>query len=162
MGGAESHHYRPEPWSPHKSEKEYAKWRASRTNEHMAMVKKNYEYYVRAAFVARDDYMYRYMKRVDILAKQQNVSFKGKMTPAHAWELKGYFKNPYEALLGEMEGTMVKVTHNLHMPAGDYGDRPVYIEELHKDDKRIYGDTTWFHENLDKTDSKKYAVAVEE
>ena len=79
------------------------------------------------------------------------------MTQAHYAEMKGHHKNPYEAVLGEMEGTLVKVTHGIHLPASEYGDRPMYMQEIHPEDKRLFNDTTWFHANLDTTNTARHA-----
>ena len=79
------------------------------------------------------------------------------MTPAHNYEMNGYHRNPYEALLGEMEGTLVKVSHKLHVKANSYGDRPMYFEERDPEDNRLFNDTTWFHKNLDTSNTAKNA-----
>lgn len=106
--------------------------------------------------------MFSYLRRFDTILQLQNATFKDKMTPSHLYELQGYFKNPYESLLGEMEGTLCKVSHHLYMPANEYGDRPVYIQELDPEDKRLYGNTAYFNEHLDKTNAKKFAQPPEE
>merc|ERR1712173_137232 len=88
---------------------------------------------------------------------QQQANLKGVMTPAHDNELRGYHRNIYEAIAGEMEGTLVPVSHDLWMPANSYGDRPVSLFELHQQDRRLFNDTTYFHENLDKTNTARHA-----
>lgn len=57
MGGNQSRKYRPEPFDPNKTSNshDYEAWRASRADPYMKLVKKNYRFYVRAAFARRDD-----------------------------------------------------------------------------------------------------------
>lgn len=57
MGGNQSRKYRPEAYNSDKilNERDYEAWRASRADPYMSLVKKNYRFYVRAAFARRDD-----------------------------------------------------------------------------------------------------------
>ena len=55
MGGGQSRAYRPEVYKEHSSDAQYEAWRASLSHSYMQQVKRNSIYYVRAAFVARDD-----------------------------------------------------------------------------------------------------------
>ena len=101
--------------------------------------------------------MYYFFKRPDMYAIQEKASLKGAMTPVHYSDMKGFHQNLFETIAGEMEGTMVKVSHGLWMPANSYGDRPVYMWELHPEDRRLYNDTTYFHQNLDRSNTARHA-----
>ena len=106
--------------------------------------------------------LYQYFRRPDFFEGLKNVSFKGQTTVPHYLEMMGYHKNGFETILGEMEGTLVKVTHRMHLPASEYGDRPMYMQELNPEDKRLFNDTTWYHVNQDITNTARNASPKEE
>ena len=57
----------------------------------------------------------------------------------------------YEATLKEMEGEVVPVTLNQVYPANDYGDGPRPFLETPVEDKRLYNNSSYFHQNIDKS-----------
>merc|ERR1712137_325243 len=88
---------------------EYESWRATWANAEDRSRRDVLINHRRSVMLQSDDFVYRFFSRPDVWQLYQKRSVQGKGTLCIRNQNNGYFANPYETLLREIDGEIIKL-----------------------------------------------------